>query len=123
MLADASLVTLLGGAKVYDEAPRAVAAPFVIFGESLSKDVSSNSCRAEEITLTLFVLSLAGGQREAYLVTDKITSILAGSLPDLTGFILVNLTPFTVETRRERNAEATRATLRFRAYLEPVGGI
>ncbi len=120
LVADATLLALLGGPAVFDEVPRQQAAPFIVFGESVTRDASSNTSRGHDTLLTLHVLSTRGGQREAQLIAARVEALLHDAALTLAGHQLANLTLASSESRRERNNEATRATLKFRAFTEPV---
>jgi hypothetical protein len=120
LLADAALVTLIGSNKVFDETPRDAALPYLVFGEILTRDASTNSGRAHDTTLVLHVLSGQGGQREAHAIAARAELLLHDAVLSLTGHRLINLTFAGSETRRERNLQTTRATLRFRAYTEQL---
>ena len=118
LLADASLSALLGGLKIYDEAPRDAQAPYIVFGESGARDVSTNTGRASEVRLDIRVWSKHGGTREALAVAGRIETLLDGAAFVLTGFRLVNLAHVSTESRRPNRAEAYSAQVRLRAYIE-----
>jgi hypothetical protein len=119
LLADAPLAVLLGGPRIHDEVPRGQPAPFILFGDTVTRDASTNSGRAHETVLTLFALSNQGGQREAQAMAARIEAVLHDAALTLSGHRLVSLALLTSEARRERGNETTRATLKFRAYTEP----
>jgi Protein of unknown function (DUF3168) len=118
LVADTALTTMLGGARVHDEVPRNMAPPYVAFGEATIRDLSTTSGRAHETMLTLQVLSVDGGSRAASVIAARIEALLHDAVLTLDAHRLVNLTLNQSDTRRERNNEATRVTLRFRAYTE-----
>jgi hypothetical protein len=120
LLADAGLIALLGTGGVFDEVPRGRPTPFIVFGETSTRDASTTSGRAHETTLTIFALSGAGGQLEAQKIAAMVENLLHDASLVLAGHRLINLTLIASESRRERNLESTRATLRFRAYTERI---
>src|SRR3569623_1224729 len=65
LAADSALAALLGGAKVYDEPPRAAAFPYVTLGETRITDWSPGSDTSEEHQLTLHAWSRQGGHAQA----------------------------------------------------------
>jgi TP901-1 family phage major tail protein len=65
LAADAALVSLLGGGKVYDEPPRAAAFPYVTLGETRIADFSVGGESSEEHQLTLHAWSRQGGHKQA----------------------------------------------------------
>jgi len=69
--ADSALSALLGGAKVYDEPPRAAAFPYVTLGEARVADFSTGSDKVQEHQLTVHGWSRQGGHREAHLIAAR----------------------------------------------------
>jgi hypothetical protein len=91
LAADAPLVSILGGAKVYDEPPRAAAFPYVTLGEARVNDFSTGTEPGEEHQLTLHAWSRQGGHREAHLISGALLQALDDAPLTLTDFRLVNL--------------------------------
>ena len=118
LVIDATLLALLGGPRVHDEVPRSAVAPYIVFGDLQTRDFSSVGSRSHETRVSLSVLSNQGGTREAHVIAAQIETILHEAALVLDGHRLVNLMLETSEARRERNTEATRITLRFRAFTE-----
>jgi hypothetical protein len=118
--ADAPLVALLGGAKVYDEPPKGASFPYVTLGEMRVRDASTGDDRLEEHQLTLHAWSRQGGHREAHLVTGALLTALddAALAPD--GYALVNLRFALADIRREADGRTYHALVRFRAVTEPL---
>ena len=58
---DAELTALLGGARVYDGAPRNAAAPYVHLGEITARDWSTATEAGEEISFAVVGLVAAAG--------------------------------------------------------------
>ena len=54
---DAELTGLLGGPRVFEEPPRGAQAPYVTFGEAVSRDWSDTSGAGHEHLLTMLVWS------------------------------------------------------------------
>ena len=57
------LTTLLGGARIYDDAPQAASYPFISLGQSEVRDWSTGTEDGAEHILTLHVWSRAGGKK------------------------------------------------------------
>jgi Protein of unknown function (DUF3168) len=72
LIADAALVNLLGGPKIYDEPPRAAAFPYVTLGEARIADFSTGTEPGEEHQLTLHAWSRQGGHKEAHLIAGAL---------------------------------------------------
>ena len=120
LLANGPLVARLGGANVFDEAPREAIPPYVAYGDSLARDWSSASDRGTEQFVILNVWSIQRGLREALDIADMIASLLDDQPLALTGHHLVNLRLLALETRREANGRFARASLRLRAVTEAL---
>ena len=121
LTADAALTALLGGPRVHDEAPRAGEPPYAVLSEARSRDLSTNSGRAQEVTLGLAIWSRQGGTREALAIAARIETLLDGqALMLLPGFRLVSLSQTGTESRRPSRTEAYSCITRFRAYIEII---
>jgi hypothetical protein len=68
LIADASLINLLGGPKIFYEPPRSAAFPYITLGETRIADFSTGSKPAEEHQLMLHAWSRQGGHKEAHLI-------------------------------------------------------
>ena len=120
LLANGPLVARLGGANVFDEAPREAIPPYVAYGDSLARDWSSASDRGTEQFVILNVWSIQRGLREALDIADMIADLLDDQPLALAGHHLVNLRLVALETRREANGRFARASLRLRAVTEAL---
>lgn len=117
---DAALAGALGGAKVYDEAPRDVEPPYVLFADAQMRDWSTTSSRGAEQFLALSAISTQRGSRQALDIAQRIVDLLDEAPLVLDGHDLVDLRFLTIETRREQNGRLARVNLRFRATTERV---
>jgi Protein of unknown function (DUF3168) len=120
LTADAALVNLLGGPKVYDEPPRAAAFPYVTLGETRIADFSTGTEPGEEHQLTLHAWSRQGGQREAHLIAGALLQVLDDAALDLADHQLVNFRFAVADVRREADGRTYHALVRFRAVTEPA---
>lgn len=117
--ADATLQGLLGGAAVYDGAPRNATPPYVHLGEMAVRDWSTASEAGTEIVFAIVVWSRLPGRKEALAIAGRIEALLHDQALAVTGFRLVNLRHLATETARNDKPQGRRAVLRFRARLEP----
>ncbi len=120
LVADASLTSLLGGPKVYDEVPKAAAFPYVTLGETRVADWSTATDAGEEHQLTLHAWSRQGGHREAHVIAGALLQALDDAPLTLADHRLVNLRFALADVRREADGRTYRAVLRFRAVTEPA---
>lgn len=118
--ADAGVTALLGGAKVYDDIPRAVEPPYLAIGESSVRDWSTGSEPGEEHVLTLHVWSRAAGKKETYEILHAVRQALHDAALAVSGHRLVNLRHEFTDARREPDGETYHGLVRYRAVTEPV---
>jgi hypothetical protein len=119
LVADAPLTALLGGPKVYDEAPAGVAFPYVTLGEARVTDFSTGSERGEEHQLTLHAWSRQGGHKEAHLIAGTLLQALDDAPLSVADHRLVNFRFALADVRREPDGRTYHALVRFRAVTEP----
>jgi hypothetical protein len=120
LVADAPLVALLGGARIYDDVPQGAAFPYLTFGHSAARDWSTGSHDGDEHIVTLHVWSQANGKRQAHEIMGAIRTALHDKPLALTGHHLINLRHEFSEARRDPDGETTRGIVRFRAVTEPA---
>jgi len=115
---DAALATLLGGAKVFDGAPRNAAAPYVHLGEIAARDWSTGTEAGTELSFALVIWSRSPGRSEGLAIAERIIALLHDTALTLDGYRLVNLRHVATETARVEKPEGRRAVVRFRAVVE-----
>ncbi|TRL30584.1 DUF3168 domain-containing protein [Methylosinus sporium] len=120
LASDATLVAALGGAKIYDEAPRGAEAPYLLFAEASLRDWSTTGSRGAEQIFTVSVVSIERGVAQALTIGEQIVALLDEAPLILDGHHLVDLRHQASETRRERNGRFARVDLRFRATTESL---
>ena len=118
--ADAALLSALGGAKIYDEPPRAAAFPYVTLGEARIANYSTGDASGQEHQLTLHAWSRQGGHKEAHIIAGALLQALDDAPLALTDHRLVNLRFAVADVRREADGRTYHALVRFRAVTEPV---
>jgi hypothetical protein len=120
LVADAALVALLGGPRVFDEPPQAPAFPYVTLGEARVEEFSGDASPSEEHRLTLHAWSRQGGHREAHLIAGAVLQALDDAALAPAGHHLVNLRFSVADIRRETDGRTYHALVRFRAVTEPM---
>jgi hypothetical protein len=120
LTADATLVNVLGGPKIYDEPPRAAAFPYVTLGEARIADFSTGTEPGEEHQLTLHAWSRQGGHKEAHLIAGALLQALDDAALNLADHQLINFRFSVADVRREADGRTYHALVRFRAVTEPV---
>ena len=116
--ADAELQALLGGAHVFDGAPRNAEAPYVHLGESEARDWSTATEAGTEISFAVVAWSRQPGRTEALAIAERVRMLLHDAALEVDGLRLVNLRHVATETARNEKPEGRRAVVRFRAVVE-----
>jgi len=115
-----ALVTLLGGARIYDEVPHAAAYPFITMGQTSSTDWGTGTEDGEEHIVTLHVWSAYGGRSEAQIIMGAIRGTLHTARLTLSGHTLINLRQQFSDIRREADGITIHGLLRYRATTQPI---
>ena len=117
LAADSALTVLLGGAKVFDQAPANVRFPYVTFGMTGIYDWSTATERGAEQLFTLHVWSKSQGKKETLDIMEAIRARLGEPLP-LETHRLVALRLDYSEARYDEDLLIHHGLLRFRAMIE-----
>jgi len=120
LVADAPLLALLGGARIYDDVPRGAAFPYVTFGPNTTRDWSTGTEPGSEHTVTLRTWTKAGGEKEVHLLLEAIRTALHDITLTLTGHRLVSLRHELSDSARASDGEIYAGVARFRAVTEPT---
>ena len=120
LVADGALAARLGGARVYDEAPRNTPFPYVAMGDVRSSDWSTSTDVGAEHFVTIDVWTLHHGVKEALEIGALVTAAIEPGAISLTGQRLISIATRNVETRRENSGRHARARLTFRAVTERI---
>jgi hypothetical protein len=119
LIADAALIAMLGGQKIYDEPPRTAAFPYITLGETRIADISADGDAVAEHQLMLHAWSRQGGHKEAHLIAGALLQALDDAPLTLTDHALINLRFAVADIRREADGRTYHAAVRFRAVTEP----
>ena len=120
LAADTPLISLLGGAKIYDEPPRDAELPYVTLGEDVISDGSTATEAGDEHSLMLHVWSRQGGHREAHVLAGAVLEALIDAQLILDGHHLANLRFIVADVRREGDGRTYHGLVRLRALTEPI---
>jgi Protein of unknown function (DUF3168) len=120
LLADTALITLLGGAYVYDELPRGEQPLYVSFTSIETRDWSVMDQKAHEHFVALEVVSNERSRAQAQNICNRIEAVLDNAALTLTAHKLVNLRVVFWSVARAKADQKFGATLRFRAATEPL---
>jgi hypothetical protein len=118
LVGDAPLLALLGGPRVYEEAAKGLAAPYLVFGEARLRDWSTVSDRGHEHALTVDALAADPGALAVLALAERVETLLHDAPLPLDGHRLVNLTVIGIDLRRDGREPIRRAVTRLRAVTE-----
>jgi hypothetical protein len=114
------LVSLLGGVRVYDDAPQSAPYPFITLGQSVIRDWSTGTEDGAEHSLTLHVWSRAGGKKQMQEIIEAIRAALHDKPLVLQDHYLVNLRHEFSEARLDPDGDTFHGVVRYRAVTEPA---
>jgi len=117
---DATLIALLGGAKVFDHAPANAQFPYVSLGRMSSFDWSTATEGGCEHLLTIHAWSKGRGKKEVLALMDRARFLLDEAPLTLAGHTLVALRLEGTDARYDEDAGAYHGLLRLRAVTEPT---
>ncbi|HWA91811.1 MAG TPA: DUF3168 domain-containing protein [Rhizomicrobium sp.] len=106
--------------RVFDCPPRGAAFPYCVIGEDETRDWSTATEAGSEHLLAIQIWSRADGRKEAKLAAEAVRAALDGAALAIDGQALIGIRHLATETLRESDGETIRATLKFRAVLEPT---
>lgn len=118
LLADAALVSTLGGPKIYEEAPRGAETPYALFMDAQMRDWSGALSRGAEQLFAISVASTQRGLGTALDVAQRIANLLDEASLALEGHTLVDLRFVSMDTKRDASGRFARVTILFRATTE-----
>jgi Protein of unknown function (DUF3168) len=119
LLAHAPLLSLLGGAHVYDEVPRGEKPLYVAFAGIETRDWSTADQKAHEHFVTLEVTTNARGRKIAQAIVNELDVALHDAPLAPQGHTLVNLRTLGWTVARAKATDNFGAAIRFRAATEP----
>ncbi|MGE0501455.1 MAG: DUF3168 domain-containing protein [Rhizobiaceae bacterium] len=120
LAADAELLALLGGPKIFDHAPPNAMFPYVTFGRTSVYDWSTGTEAGAEQILSLHVWSKERGRRETLDILERCRQLLDDVSLTLDDNHLVNMRLAFSEVSREDDLAIYRGMLRFRGVTESV---
>ena len=114
------ITLLLGGVRVYDDAPQSAPYPFITLGQSVVRDWSTGTEDGAEQDLTLHVWSRTGGKKQVQEILEAIKVVLHDRPLALPDHHLVNLRYELSEARLDPDGDTFHGVVRYRAVTEPA---
>ncbi|MGB3644835.1 MAG: DUF3168 domain-containing protein [Mesorhizobium sp.] len=115
---DGALTGLLGGAKMFDQAPADARFPYVTLGRTSLYDWSTSTEGGVELLFTLHVWSKARGKKEVFGIMERVKQRLDDAGFALETHRLVSLRFDYGEARYDEDVAVHHGLLRFRAVVE-----
>jgi Protein of unknown function (DUF3168) len=120
LLARAPLLTLLGGAQIFDELPRGATAPYVMFSTLETRDWSVCDQKAHEHFISLETQTNSRSRSDAQSIAHEIEQALDNAVLTLVDHRLVNLRIIFTNVARAKSTDNYNVIQRFRAATEPL---
>jgi len=114
------LLALLGGPRIYDDAPQSPPFPYVTIGQSSERDWSTGTETGAEHTVTLHAWSRTAGKKQIAAILAELRASLHDQPLTLDGHRLVNLRHELSELRRDADGDTYHGLVRYRAVTEPA---
>lgn len=120
LTADAGVLALLGGPRIYDDVPRTPAFPYVSYGQSSVRDWSTGTDDGHEHIVTLHIWARGQGRKPVHEISGAVESALDQQSLTLDSHRLISLRHEFSDVRRESDGETWRGVVRFRAVTEAI---
>jgi hypothetical protein len=121
LMADATLVAMLGGPRLHDEPPRAAKGLYAVFAAASADDGSGVEAPLVAHRLEIDVWGPhSGGTARALEAASRIVTLLDDATPALASGHVVALRWRGTDARRDDKTGLPRVTLRFAATTEPA---
>ncbi len=118
---DSELATLLGGQRLYDEPPRAMTGPYLVFARWETEDVSGAETRLTSHGFDLAVWAAqTGTTSKSFAIAARVEQLLHDAALALAGHRLVFLYWESSASHRDERSKLPRVTLAFRALTEAL---
>jgi hypothetical protein len=118
---DGAVKSLIGDPpRLYDLVPREAAFPYAVIGEDAESHWNTATEDGSAHIVAVDAWSRGGGFKESKLIADAIRSVLDDASLSPSGQVLVGIRYQGADYARQTDGETYRATLRFRAVMEPA---
>jgi hypothetical protein len=116
--ADAALQSLIGS-RLYDAVPQPATFPYAVIGDDTESNWDTATEQGSEHIVSVDAWSQGGGHKESKTIADAVRAVLDGASLAPSGQTLIDIRYQGAEFARQPDGETYRATLKFRAVLEP----
>jgi hypothetical protein len=119
LLADGDIAARIGTA-IFDTPPRGAKPPYLILGDAIGRDDGALEAEAMVVEFDLHAITSERGTALALDLVACIETMLRGPMPLLPDHHPVSLDVRHMAVRHDAATSITRATLRLRAFVEPL---
>ncbi len=119
LAANTTLITALGGTKIFDHIPQKAAFPYLVIGQATDRDWSTSSEDGSEHRMTIHIWSGKSDRQEVYQLQQLVRLDLHDAQLSAQDHHLVNLRHEFSEVRADPRSDALHGIMRFRAITEP----
>lgn len=119
-LAARPAISAVLGQAIYETPPRGAKPPFIAFGDAAVRDAGSSGGEAVAIEFDLIVHAAERSTHSALDILSEIETALRLPIPEPTDHHLVSVEARQGAVRHDAARNLTRASLRLRAFLEPL---
>ncbi|HEX3674034.1 MAG TPA: DUF3168 domain-containing protein [Rhizomicrobium sp.] len=116
--ADSGVQALIG-ARLFDAVPRDATFPYAVLGDDAETNWDTATESGSAHVAAIDVWSRGGGHKESKLIADAVRAALDGAALVPPGQTLIGIRYQGADFAREEDGETYRATLHFRAVMEP----
>ena len=108
------------GTRLFDEVPRESAFPYAVIGDDAETNYDTATESGSQHIAAVDIWSRGGGHKECKSIADVVRATLDGAALSPTGQTLVGIRYQGADFARATDGETYRATLHFRAVMEPA---
>ncbi len=119
LAAQPAVVAILGQA-IYETAPRGVKPPIVTFGDASIRDAGSIGSEAVTVEFDIVAQAAERSTHSALDILSEIEAAFRSPIPEPANHHLVSIEIRQGAVRHDASRNLTRASLRLRAFLEPL---
>ncbi|HRE19780.1 MAG TPA: DUF3168 domain-containing protein [Rhabdaerophilum sp.] len=119
LLAQPAIAAILGQA-IYENPPRGAKPPFIAFGDATVRDAGSTESEAAVIEFDLLAHAAERRMHSALDMAVEVAAALQLPMAPPVGYHLVSIEIRQGVVRHDPARNLTRASLRLRAFLEPL---
>jgi hypothetical protein len=118
-LAASSDLQALIGTRLFDEVPRESVFPYAVIGDDAETNGDTSTESGSVHIADVDIWSRGGGHKESKAIADVVRATLDGAALSPSGQTLVGIRYQGADFARQTDGETYRATLHFRAVMEP----